>query len=308
MCWVWGMRKIIMQQPDYVLLQATLKITLHFCFKSLYPVPNRQLSFQGSGLQKAGATGSWFVGNREFGIAGNPRCSPCGLRAESLPASASTPPMAPGRRAREGGCQTARGTLNCFCNTSGASAPEAAGGPAWSHLEAWQIQLLAGSWPTSPPLRVSWCYCENDFGLCSWKVTLPLCRSCCFVPCTHLQGRVEAWYKLTLSKKSTEVNFKSRTTSKAPKNRHREGSWTSQSSPPIRFMEKTWRFMQQQLEKAEKEYTDKAQMSETQSHFSVQASKCCLFSFFFSFKKKIKNSIPNLQVTCGNEIQESFVL
>lgn len=154
MSWVWGMRKIIMQRPDYVLLQVTLKITLRFCFYSLYLVPNRQLSFRGSTLRKAGAKGSWFVDNRQFGTAGNPRCTLCGLCAERLAASASTPPTAP-ELGKEG--LSSSGHAVPVLQYSSSSARASLRIPAWSHLEAWQVQLLAGSRPTSPPLRVPWC-------------------------------------------------------------------------------------------------------------------------------------------------------
>lgn len=126
-------------------------ITLLF----LISLPCTQQAAVISGVQ---FTKSWSKGvlvcGLQFGTAGNPRCTLCGLCAERLAASASTPPTAP-ELGKEGLSST--GHAVPVLQYSSSSARASLRIPAWSHLEAWQVQLLAGSRPTSPPLRVSGC-------------------------------------------------------------------------------------------------------------------------------------------------------
>lgn len=150
MNWVWGMRKIIMWQPDYALLQVTLKITWCFCFLNLFSLYSTcGCHFGGLVYKKLEAKVVLVCGYERIWH-----------WAEML--AAHVPRQE--RWARRGLSSTRHM----------AAAPKPTWGLARSHLEAWQMQLLAGSWPILPALKVLWCYCENNLSLHSWKVTLPL--------------------------------------------------------------------------------------------------------------------------------------
>lgn len=119
--------------------------------------------------------------------------------------------------------------------------------PAWgragSHRRAWQLQLLAGSWPTLPALRVWWCYCENNFSLYSWKVTLPLPGSYCFVYHVRICKEGQKLDRSQLIEKNPPrpISNPGLLLKLLTRDTEKEAELPNLSSPPIQLAEKMWK-------------------------------------------------------------------
>lgn len=308
MSWVWGMRKIIMQQPDYVLLQVTLKITLRFCFSSLstlYPTGGRH--FGGLVYEKMDQRGSQFVDNR---IRHRRQSSPLPVWARCWAARCQ--------------CQhTIYGLRQQSLGKEGAEQhrPRCAGAAIQQQRPSQPKDLRGATWKTGSCSSLrdrGHCHHPSGYHGATVRTTLAFTaeKSLC-----HFVGAV-ALYHVRICKEGQKLD-KSLIIKNIPlrwilnpgqllklvkTGTKKEVELPNLSSPPIQLVEKkvedlcnsSWRRLRRNIQ-----LRHKCQKPKATCQFRSQN---VVFSLFSSFKEKIKNTISNLHVTCGNENQESFIL